>query len=154
MPNYSASKAALLQLSVSLAKRLAGTGVTVNTVGPGIVATEAIKRWYRAVGAERGWDDDWAGTERAVVREVLRNPVGRLGREEEVADRVAVLVSLRAGYLNASNFRLDGGAAPAPSTDGDPRRGGPAATRGFRYAGEDGSRAIGRARDRRRRGGT
>jgi NAD(P)-dependent dehydrogenase (short-subunit alcohol dehydrogenase family) len=41
MPDYAATKAAILNLTVSLAKEFTGTGVTVNTVSPGIIVTES-----------------------------------------------------------------------------------------------------------------
>jgi 3-oxoacyl-[acyl-carrier protein] reductase len=41
MADYAATKAAILNLTVSLAKEFAGKGVTVNTVSPGIIVTES-----------------------------------------------------------------------------------------------------------------
>jgi 3-oxoacyl-[acyl-carrier protein] reductase len=112
MPDYAATKAALVNLSVSLAKHLARTGITVNTVSPGIVVTDGVERFYRQVAAERGWGDEWAEIEAGVLREVLDNPTGRLGRPEDVADLVAYLVSPLAGYVNGANLRVDGGSTP------------------------------------------
>ena len=51
MPHYYASKAVLPNLCVSLAKELGGSGVTVNLVSPGIIATQEIK----ATLARRAW---------------------------------------------------------------------------------------------------
>jgi 3-oxoacyl-[acyl-carrier protein] reductase len=113
MPDYAATKAALVNLSVSLAKHLARTGITVNTVSPGIVVTDGVERFYRQVAAERGWGDDWATIEAGVLREVLDNPAGRLGRPEDVADPVAYLASPLAGYVNGANLRVDGGSTPS-----------------------------------------
>jgi NAD(P)-dependent dehydrogenase (short-subunit alcohol dehydrogenase family) len=112
MPEYAAAKAALVNLTVSLAKKLARTGITVNTVSPGIVVTPGVDAFYRKVAAERGWGDSWADIEAAVLREVLDNPTGRLGRPADVADLVAYLVSPLAGYVNGANLRVDGGSTP------------------------------------------
>jgi 3-oxoacyl-[acyl-carrier protein] reductase len=109
MPDYAASKAALLNLTASLAKHLDRTGITVNTVSPGIVATPGVQEFYRLEGGRRGWDEDWPAIEAGVLAEVLDNPAGRLGRPEEVADLVAFVASPLAGYINGANLRIDGG---------------------------------------------
>jgi len=44
MADYAAAKAALVNASVSLAKALAGTGITVNTISPGLIGTEGVER--------------------------------------------------------------------------------------------------------------
>jgi 3-oxoacyl-[acyl-carrier protein] reductase len=112
MPEYAAAKAALVNVTVSLAKHLASTGITVNTVSPGIVLTPGVERFYREVAAARGWGDHWPDIEAAVLREVLGNPAGRLGRPADVADLVAFVVSPLAGYINGANLRVDGGSTP------------------------------------------
>jgi 3-oxoacyl-[acyl-carrier protein] reductase len=109
MPDYAASKAALLNLTVSLSKHLARSGVTVNTVSPGIVVTPGVQEFYRKEAARRGWPDDWAGIEARILAEILDNPVGRLGRPDEVAALVALVASPLAGYINGANLRIDGG---------------------------------------------
>jgi NAD(P)-dependent dehydrogenase (short-subunit alcohol dehydrogenase family) len=109
MPDYAASKAALLNLTVSLSKHLARSGVTVNTVSPGIVVTPGVQEFYRKEAARRGWPDDWAGIEDRILAEILDNPVGRLGRPDEVAALVALVASPLAGYINGANLRIDGG---------------------------------------------
>lgn len=109
MPDYAATKAALLNLTVSLAKHLDRAGITVNTVSPGIVVTPGVERFYRTEAARRGWGQDWPAIEAGVLAEVLDNPAGRLGRPEEVADLVAFVASPLAGYINGANLRIDGG---------------------------------------------
>jgi 3-oxoacyl-[acyl-carrier protein] reductase len=110
-PHYAATKAALVNLSVSLAKELARTGITVNTVTPGIIRTEGVEAFYRGVAQQRGWGDDWEAIEQHALHEILDNPVGRFGRVEEVADVVAFLASERAAFVNGANVRIDGGGA-------------------------------------------
>jgi 3-oxoacyl-[acyl-carrier protein] reductase len=109
MPDYAASKAALLNLTASLAKHLDRTGITVNTVSPGIVVTPGVREFYRSEASRRGWGQDWPAIEAGVLTEVLDNPTGRLGRPEEVADLATFVASPLAGYINGANLRIDGG---------------------------------------------
>ena len=109
MPDYAATKAAVLNLTVSLAKHLDRTGITVNTVSPGIVVTPGVEEFYQLEAARRGWGQDWPSIEAGVLADILDNPTGRLGRPEEVADLVAFVVSPLAGYINGANLRIDGG---------------------------------------------
>lgn len=109
MPDYAATKAAIVNLTVSLAKHLTRTGITANTVSPGIVVTPGVEQFYRLEGRRRGWGDDWEDIEEHVLAEVLANPTGRLGRPYEVADLVAFVASPRSGYINGANLRIDGG---------------------------------------------
>jgi 3-oxoacyl-[acyl-carrier protein] reductase len=109
MPDYAASKAALLNLTVSLSKHLSRSGITVNTISPGIVVTPGVEQFYRREASRRGWGQDWASIEAGVLTEILDIPVGRLGRPAEVADLVALVASPLAGYINGANLRIDGG---------------------------------------------
>ncbi len=94
---YAASKAAMVNMSVSLAKELAGTGVTVNTVSPGPVVTPLFEQVVREGGADRE------------QLEASATYVGRFGRPEEIADLVAFLASPRAGFIDGANIAIDGG---------------------------------------------
>jgi 3-oxoacyl-[acyl-carrier protein] reductase len=109
MSAYAATKAALVNLTVGLAKSLANTGITVNTVSPGIIATDHVKGFYQALAVQLGWGNEWAEIERHILTEVLPNPTGTLGTVEQVADLVVFVASPLAGYINAANIRIDGG---------------------------------------------
>lgn len=111
MPHYYASKAALPNVCVSLSKELAGSGVTVNLVSPGVIATEEVKQSLLARAREKGLGEDWPAAERLASRELFPNPCGRLAEIDEVASLVAFVVSEPAGYINGANLRIDGGAA-------------------------------------------
>lgn len=108
-PDYSAAKAAIANLSVSLSKALAYTGVTANTVSPGGIRTAGFEWVWRRVAKQRGWADDWATIESRIVQDILPNPTGRVGRVEEVASLVAFVASPLGDYINGANLRVDGG---------------------------------------------
>jgi len=108
-PHYAATKAALVNLTVSLAKDLTRTGVTANTVTPGIIRTAGVEAFYRQMAAARGWGDVWEEIEQHALHEILDNPVGRFGTRDEVADTVVFLCSPRAAYITAADIRVDGG---------------------------------------------
>jgi 3-oxoacyl-[acyl-carrier protein] reductase len=112
-PHYYAAKATLANIAVGLAKELAGSGITVNTVSPGIIATDEVRETLRRRAEKRGWSGDKAELERRAVAEFMPNPSARAGRVEEVGALVAFLAGRHAGYINGANLRIDGGAADA-----------------------------------------
>lgn len=111
MPHYYASKAALPNICVSLAKELAGTGITVNVVSPGIIATKEVVAHVLSRARKKGLGDDWETAQKAALEEMFPNPTGRLADVEEVGELVAFVASERAAYINAANIRIDGGAS-------------------------------------------
>lgn len=113
MPHYYASKAVLPNLCVSLAKELTGTGITVNIVSPGLIATAEVKASFMRRAQKKGWGDDWDTVQRLALKEMFDNPTQRIAEVEEVADLVTFLASERAGYINAANLRIDGGSTDA-----------------------------------------
>jgi 3-oxoacyl-[acyl-carrier protein] reductase len=92
-PSYGATKAGLIGFSKSLAIEAGRYGITVNTVCPGFIATEAVQLY------------DARMTERIEKKTVLR----RLGRPEEVAQVVAFLASDDASYITGAVIPVTGG---------------------------------------------
>lgn len=93
--NYAASKAGLIGLSKSVAKELAGRGITVNCVAPGFIET------------------DMTSVLPDVVKEKLLTeiPMAKLGQSEDVAAAVVFLASEAAGYITGQVLCVDGGMA-------------------------------------------
>lgn len=110
MPHYYASKAVLPNLCVSLARELRESGITVNVVSPGVIATAEVKAALRGRAQKRGWGDDDQALARAAA-ELFESPLGRIAEIEEVAAVVAFVASAHASYINGANIRVDGGAS-------------------------------------------
>jgi NAD(P)-dependent dehydrogenase (short-subunit alcohol dehydrogenase family) len=110
MPHYYASKGALPTLCVSLAKELSGSGITVNLVSPGLIATAEVKEQMARRRAESDGPNEQTGGN-SWARALLDNPIGRMAEIEEVASLVAYLAGERSGAINGANLRVDGGAA-------------------------------------------
>jgi 3-oxoacyl-[acyl-carrier protein] reductase len=109
---YSATKAAILNISVGLAKDLAGTGVTSNCISPGMMLTEGALEFAQAAAAQHGWSDRWDDMQAEFTTIYAPNPTGTIGRIEDVASFVAFVASPLAAYINGANLRVDGGFSP------------------------------------------
>lgn len=106
MPGYYAAKGALANMSVGLAKEVAGTGIRVNLVSPGLILTPEVEAAYLAKGAREGWGTSWAEVEPHVAKDI---PIRRIARREEIAALVAYLCSPFADAIHGQNIRIDGG---------------------------------------------
>jgi NAD(P)-dependent dehydrogenase (short-subunit alcohol dehydrogenase family) len=107
---YSVTKAAELSLSRAFADAYAGRGVLVNAVAPGPVGGEL---WL----APGGLADQTAKARGISREEVLeatagRTPLGRLGKDEEIATVITFLCSERASNVAGAAWSVDGGTVP------------------------------------------
>jgi NAD(P)-dependent dehydrogenase (short-subunit alcohol dehydrogenase family) len=95
---YSVSKAGVRMLARSMARELAGRGIRVNVVAPGIVMAGMARRQYET-------DPDYARRASGVI------PLGEFGTAEQVARATAFLCSPDAEYMTGSVLLVDGGAS-------------------------------------------
>ena len=107
---YSVTKAAQLSLSRVYADRWAGTGVLVNAVMPGPIATPL---WVAEGGlADQTAEQEGISREEALERAAAKIPLGRMGTEDEIAAVVVFLCSPRASNVTGAAWAADGGAVP------------------------------------------
>ena len=108
--DYGAAKAALVNLSKSLAQEFGPHGIRVNCVSPGPVATELWlgDHGVAATVAEASGVDADTARER-VVAGIGGFATGRFTTPEEVATLVVLLASERAGNVTGVNYVIDGG---------------------------------------------
>jgi 3-oxoacyl-[acyl-carrier protein] reductase len=91
--NYAASKAGVAAFTKSLAKELAGKGVTVNAVAPGFIETEMVANI----------------PDKVKERLLAQIPLHRFGTAEEVARAVVYIVSSDGDYITGAELSINGG---------------------------------------------
>lgn len=87
---YATSKGAVNSLTIGLSQEVAGEGIRVNTVAPGMT------------------DTDMPGADR-LEKQAKLIPMGRVARPEEIAEAVVWLMSDKASYVAGANLRVGGG---------------------------------------------
>jgi NAD(P)-dependent dehydrogenase (short-subunit alcohol dehydrogenase family) len=88
---YAATKGALVTFTRGLSNEVASEGIRVNSVSPGIIATDMI---IAAPDAEAA---------------AAASPLGRMGRPDEVAATVSWLISPAASFITGSDITVSGG---------------------------------------------
>lgn len=101
---YGAAKAAVIHLTKCVAMELGESGVRVNSISPGAIATGIFAK---ALGVETGAADQKA----AGMREVFKTaqPIPRAGIPDDIAQAAAFLASDQASFINGSDLVIDGG---------------------------------------------
>ena len=102
---YSASKAGVINLVQSAAQQLAGSGIRVNAICPGLIETGMTRPIYEMALA--------AGQEQRLGE---LNPLRRGGKPEEIAHAALFLASNESSYVNGAALVVDGGLASSHPT--------------------------------------
>jgi len=88
--NYSAAKAGLIGAAKALAVELAGRGITVNSIAPGLIQSGMLE-----------------GVELERALQIV--PMAKVGQPEDVAALVGFLFSRAAGYITRQVIGVNGG---------------------------------------------
>ena len=96
---YATSKAAVIGLTMSVARDYVARGIRCNSISPGTVDTPSLHERFAATG-------DVAAARAAFV---ARQPMGRLGTVDEVAAVAVTLASDEARFMTGTNIVIDGG---------------------------------------------
>lgn len=101
---YGASKAAVIGLSKAVAADFVGQGIRCNAICPGTVDSPSLHERIDTQAKSSGQDTD---TVRAAF--VARQPIGRVGRPEEIAALVVYLASDESSFTTGAIHIIDGG---------------------------------------------
>jgi 2-keto-3-deoxy-L-fuconate dehydrogenase len=96
---YATSKAAVIGLTMSVARDYIARGIRCNSISPGTVDTPSLRERFAATGDVEG----------ARAAFTARQPMGRLGSADEVAAAAVTLASDEVRFMTGSNIIIDGG---------------------------------------------
>ena len=98
---YSMTKGAVLTMTYSVARDYVAHKIRCNAISPGRVHTPFVDGFLA---------QNYAGREREMFEELSRSqPIGRMGRPEEIAELALFLSSDAAAFITGSNYAIDGG---------------------------------------------
>lgn len=98
---YGATKGAVLAMTRSIALDFVGEGIRCNSISPGVVDTPSLAGRIAAA----------ADPQKAREYLVARQPMGRIGRPEEIAAVATLLASDESAFMTGSDVIVDGGCA-------------------------------------------
>lgn len=98
---YSMSKGAVLTMTYSVAKDYLDFGIRCNSISPGRVHTPFVDGFIK---------ENYPGKEKEMFEKLSKTqPIGRMGKPEEIATLTVYLCSDEASFITGSNFPIDGG---------------------------------------------
>lgn len=98
---YSMTKGAVLTITYSIAKDYIKDGIRCNCIAPGRVHTPFVDGFIKK---------NYPGKEEEMFEKLSQTqPIGRMGKPQEMADLVLFLCSDEAGFITGSNYAIDGG---------------------------------------------
>lgn len=98
---YSMTKGAVLTMTMSVAKDFVDQNIRCNCVAPGRVHTPFVDGFLAK---------NYAGQEQEMFDKLSKSqPIGRMGKSEEIASLALFLCSDEAGFITGSNYPIDGG---------------------------------------------
>lgn len=98
---YSMTKGAVLSMTLSIAKDYVGENIRCNCISPGRVHTPFVDGFLAK---------NYPGQEKEMFAKLAESqPIGRMGRPEEIAQLVCFLASDDASFITGSNYPIDGG---------------------------------------------
>ena len=98
---YSMSKGAVLTMTLSVAKDYIGDNIRCNCISPARIHTPFVDGFLK---------ENYPGREQEMFDQLSQTqPIGRMGKPEEVASLVLYLCSDQAGFITGTNYPIDGG---------------------------------------------
>ena len=110
-PHYSAMKAGMSNLTVSLAQTLADDGICVNSISPGPVWSQSWEKEIKSQASEQSFEQ----VKNDIMGQTSINiPLNRMGMPEDLTGLTLFLASEQSAWITATNFVIDGGLTRNP----------------------------------------